>query len=1017
MVYRANITLKQCKLESSSSSGSLVFSGKMEKNLPDGVKSKNSGVKSLNQSSKSSMLMVGVGSAENSKENGVRVSTNGNEDLCGGNLGGVVTVVKTKIVETEVEVKNGGVSESAEGTASSMDAVIELTGGGMGGGDEDGVSLLADISTEMGKMDANEIRDFGEREENRQNPDEMNDSNDEEEDDFSDGEYEFCVGDFIWGKIKSHPWWPGQVYDSSYASDYALKIRKRDRLLVAYFDGTFAWCHPYQLKPFVENFEEMSKQSTSKNFVSAVQKAVAEIGRLMELKMTCSCVPKESLVGLERPLTMNSGIKQGVLVPDCGISKLWTYLFGPSECLTELKRVAQVVSMTNMLEFTELKCWLSAFYRAKGGYQLALFHESQPIPGLEDNDQNGLLDIIHVKNMTEIPIQGPVEEETNMSLLQKCLEASENGQYHRRKQKSIAEIMEGDVDDRAKNVGEDSVKERTGTENPVTSSGRRKRKGNDEANVGSNSSSKPKRRKVTKLLETTQVTGSEIHSDERDGIRVKEETKRVLMSREKRKSKGSSADNDGGGSKEESNASPMSRERKMIQRDDGESKDHTEKGFLSRERKKSKYLSPPYTDINRRQSKKDMIAEYLKISSEAQAAQQLRKASDNVVESGSPPIISCSDQVVQKKDSKHVGVGHETSDVLSLETLKLDHNTNIDAKKVKVSSKKVISGIRSIAVDLSSLTNNHSLDVVGKFLSTFRSAVYCDGSNYQIYNKSQPGTKRKTLECEPGSSANHQNQTDQKSPEQTTRRKKLKKNEEEKLGTMKLNQAATAPEVKTREGEIDDKAKSSKPKKAGRLENKKRDNKETDREAARNKNADEKKSDEKASPAYLSVTFGPGSALPSKDDLIKIYSKFGSLNEEETEMFYNNFRAQIVFLRSSDAEEALKSSEVSRPFGDSNVKFRLQHSSSPSKMRKLKEISNAKSLSAKGSKTPEKKSASKSTVDESSPFNYIRQKLETIALVLENSAGKMSPDLKSKLEGEVNGLLEKVSTVVGSSSS
>ncbi|KAJ0028870.1 hypothetical protein Pint_35962 [Pistacia integerrima] len=371
------------------------------------------------------------------------------------------------------------------------------------------------------------------------------------------------------------------------------KIRKRDRLLVAYVDGTFAWCHPYQLKPFVENFEEMSKQSMSKNFVSAVQKAVAEIGRLMELKMTCSCVPKESLGGLERPLTMNSGIKQGVLLPECGISKLWTYLFGPSECLSELKRVAQVVSMTNMLEFTELKCWLSAFYRAKGGYQLALFHESQPIPGLKDNDQNGLLDIIHVKNMTEIPIQGPVEEETNMSLLQKCLEASENGQYHRRKQKSIAEIMEGDVDDRAKNVGEDSVKERTGTGNLVTSSARRKRKGNDEANVGSNSSSKPKRRQVTKLLETTQVTGSEIHSDERDGIRVKEEMKKVLLSREKRKSKGSSADNDGVGSKEESNASPMSRERKMIQRDDG----------------------------------------------------------------------------------------HETSDVLSLETLKLDHNTNIDAKK------------------------------------------------------------------------------------------------------------------------------------------------------------------------------------------------------------------------------------------------------------------------------------------------------------------------------------------------
>ncbi|XP_044466387.1 uncharacterized protein LOC123196426 [Mangifera indica] len=980
----------------------------MKENVLDGMKSKSPVVRSLNQGSKFSMLMDGVGSAENSRDKGVRVSTNGNKDLCGGNLDEVVTVVKSEVIDTEVKAKNGSDSEGVE----------EMAGDGIGSGDEDddGVSLLADISTEMGKLDAKEIRDFSEREGNRQNPHELNDSNDEDEG-FSNGEYEFCVGDFVWGKIKSHPWWPGQIYDSSYASDYALKVRKRDSLLVAYFDGTFAWCHPYQLKPFVENFEEMSKQSTSKNFASAVQKAVDEIGRLMELKMTCSCIPKASLVRLERPLTTNSGIKQGAFVPECGISKLWTYLFGPSECLTELKRVAQVVSMTNMLEFTELKCWLSAFYHTKGGYQLALYHEPQPIPGLEDNNQNGVLDIVHVKDMTEVPSKGPVEEEINLSLLKKCLEAPENGQYHRRKQKSIAEIMEGDVDEQAKNVGEDSGKERTGSGNQVTSSGRRKRKGNDEANVGSSSSSKPKRRKVTKLLETTQVTVSEIDGEERDGVTPEEEIQKVHLSREKRKSKGSSTENDAGGSKEGRNASPISRERKMIQKDDGESKDHNEKGFLSRERKKSKYLSPPYINTDRRQNKRDMIAEYLKISSEAQVALEMTKASDSVIESGSPPINLCSDQVVQKKDSKDVGVGHQTSDALSPETVQLDHNTNIDAKKVKVSSKKIISGIRSIAVDLSSLKNNHSLDVIGEFLYAFRSSVYCNGSNYQIYNKSQPRRKRKTLEREPSSSANHQNQTNQKPPEQTTRRKKLKENEDEKLDTLKLKHSAAAPPVKTREGEIDGKAKSSKPKQAARVEDKKRDDKETDEEPTQNKNANEKKSGGKASPASLSVTFGPGSELPSKDDLIKMYSKFGSLNEEETDMFYNNFGAQIVFLRSSDAEEALKSSEISRPFGNSNVKFRLQHCSSPSKMRKRKEISNAKSISASESKTPEKKSASKSTVDESSPFNYVRQKLEMIASVLEKSAGKMTPDLKSKLEGEVNGLLEKVKAVVSSAPS
>lgn len=25
----------------------------------------------------------------------------------------------------------------------------------------------------------------------------------------------FGVGDLVWGKVMSHPWWPGQIYDES----------------------------------------------------------------------------------------------------------------------------------------------------------------------------------------------------------------------------------------------------------------------------------------------------------------------------------------------------------------------------------------------------------------------------------------------------------------------------------------------------------------------------------------------------------------------------------------------------------------------------------------------------------------------------------------------------------------------------------------------------------------------------------------------------------------------------------
>nr|XP_027102168.1 zinc finger CW-type PWWP domain protein 1-like [Coffea arabica] len=104
----------------------------------------------------------------------------------------------------------------------------------------------------------------------------------------------YSVGDLVWGKIKSHPWWPGQIYDPKHASDYALKFNHTGRLLVAYFgDGSFAWCQPSQLIPFAEHFEDMCKQSNSKSFVTAVQEAVDEIGRLVELEMICKCTRRE----------------------------------------------------------------------------------------------------------------------------------------------------------------------------------------------------------------------------------------------------------------------------------------------------------------------------------------------------------------------------------------------------------------------------------------------------------------------------------------------------------------------------------------------------------------------------------------------------------------------------------------------------------------------------------------------------------------------------------------------------
>ncbi|KAL2536806.1 Uncharacterized protein Fot_18197 [Forsythia ovata] len=81
------------------------------------------------------------------------------------------------------------------------------------------------------------------------------------------------------------------------------------RLLVAFFgDGSCSWCLPSQLISFVENFEEMSKDGSSKTFLNAVQRSVDEVGRLLESNLTCKCIPEELKVGLPRPLVANAGI-------------------------------------------------------------------------------------------------------------------------------------------------------------------------------------------------------------------------------------------------------------------------------------------------------------------------------------------------------------------------------------------------------------------------------------------------------------------------------------------------------------------------------------------------------------------------------------------------------------------------------------------------------------------------------------------------------------------------------------
>ncbi|GFP92943.1 serine/threonine-protein kinase atm [Phtheirospermum japonicum] len=121
----------------------------------------------------------------------------------------------------------------------------------------------------------------------------------------------FVPSSLVWGKVRSHPWWPGQIFDPSDASKKAIKNhKKKGSYLVANFgDQTFAWIDKSNLKPFVSNFPKMERQSNSEAVQNAVAKALEEVSRRVELGLVCSCVPKDDYAKIEAQVVKNPGIK------------------------------------------------------------------------------------------------------------------------------------------------------------------------------------------------------------------------------------------------------------------------------------------------------------------------------------------------------------------------------------------------------------------------------------------------------------------------------------------------------------------------------------------------------------------------------------------------------------------------------------------------------------------------------------------------------------------------------------
>lgn len=748
--------------------------------------------------------------------------------------------------------------------------------------------------------------------------------------DLIDESYGFSVGDFVWGKIKSHPWWPGRVYEASDASDFALKVKQKNRLLVAYFgDGTFAWCHPSQLKPFKDNFEDMVRQSCSKGFTNAVQEAVNEVRKILIMKMSRSFAAEKTMSEFVTLSAKNSGIKEGVLVPESGIERLSSVTVEPAELLSQMKQIAEIIDVGSVLELEFLKARLSAFFLLRGGYKLPVYEDPKRVSGLEDKD-----DTVDVETAVEAQFQGPFEEDYSTLPLspksgEPCHspEISGSRSNRRRKQKSIADIMweDKDKDVHTKNKEEDASDE---VLDAIASRGRKKRKDSEDV-----ATSKPVRKRKEFVIDTdgnSAGSGKEGRGDKKNSDKVKS----LHLNKKKEAFGNESVVN---GSKEEEN-------------DEGKSKEENEKGFLSRERKKSKYLSPPFTTS---------IRELVKGSKGTKARDAVRLSS---------PISKCN-SVAFLESKLSDSSNHQTQD---------DEEKAIDPEKVKVSSAKILSKLRSVAISPQISREGASFDRFVDFILVMRSSLYREGSLYKAYKKVLPGRKRKKPESksELEMLGKDQNQSDHVSPDEDSA--PIKRRKEKK--TTSVQKSTRASETKT----------------------------------------GEKGTDEKSSAAVLFVSFWPGSTLPSKSDLITMYSKFGALNELETDMFRTNYTARVSFLRTHDAEKALNHSQNKNPFESSEVTFQLQYASSDGSKsvgeHSERSKSKASQYNKQKSETPTTPSVSPSQGSEKTKLSFIKGKLQGLVSMLESSDEK-SPEFKTKLEINVKSLLEDVNKMAESTSS
>lgn len=225
----------------------------------------------------------------------------------------------------------------------------------------------------------------------------------------------FEVGDMVWGKVKSHPWWPGHIYNEAFASPSVRRSKREGHVLVAFFgDSSYGWFEPAELIPFDANFAEKSQQTSSRTFLRAVEEAVDEACRRRGLGLSCRCRNE----GNFRPTNIEGyfcvdveDYEPGGLYSEVQIKKARDS-FKPSDTLDFVKQLAIAPhdGDDRSIGFCNNKATLSAYRKAVFEQYDETYAQAFGVqPMRADRAQSNLLDQTgSVRHPPRAPLSGPL---------------------------------------------------------------------------------------------------------------------------------------------------------------------------------------------------------------------------------------------------------------------------------------------------------------------------------------------------------------------------------------------------------------------------------------------------------------------------------------------------------------------------------------------------------------------------------------------------------------------------------